>query len=132
MADVHLIRQGMEVLSADGELVGRVVGTADGITVHPTGTAAPGAHPLPDHWVVRVDEHVHLRHSAAVVRGEWSGYAAPEPHPTEGGARLPWIIGLVLLAIAVLLLVWGFVYAADSRTDPGEPLPSTGQSFNAG
>lgn len=52
-----------------------------------------------------------------------------QPNRQMGKARLPWLIGLVLLAIALLLLVWGFVYAADDGPTT-EPLPSTGQDRN--
>ncbi len=57
--------------------------------------------------------------------------ADPDARPKQqmGKARLPWLIGLVFLAILVLLLIWGLVYAADDGTTK-EPLPSTGQELN--
>jgi hypothetical protein len=83
-------------------------------------------HSLPSDWVSRVDEHVHLGHGAAVVRGRWSG-ADARPSGQIGKSRLPWIAGLVLLAIAFLLLIWGVFYAGSSGGDTTRPIPATGQ-----
>ncbi|HEX9931381.1 MAG TPA: DUF2171 domain-containing protein [Allosphingosinicella sp.] len=132
MADLTLIRERMEVMSSDGELVGHVHGVSEtGFTVSPLGGAGAGGHPIDPDWVSRVDEHVHLRHNAAVVRGGWSGNGDVRPNQQMGKARLPWLIGLVLLAIAVMLLIWSFLYAADDGPTT-EPLPSTGQQTNGG
>lgn len=131
MADLARIRRDMEVISSDGETVGRVASTEDGLAVAPSAGGASGPHPIPHEWVARVDDHVHLRHSAAVVRGRWSGNAEPRPQQSMGKAKAPWLIGLVLLAIAVLLLIWALAYSADDSRDSSEPLPSTGQEFNA-
>ena len=128
MADLTAIRPGMQVISSDGEVVGHVRTSENGrLTVSPLGGAGAGGHPVDEDWVARVDDHVHLRHSAGVVRGRWSGNAEARPNQQMGKARLPWLIGLVLLAIAVLLLIWAFVYAADGGSDTAQPLPSTGQ-----
>lgn len=132
MADLTQIRRDMQVVSSDGEVVGHVSSLEGGVSVSPVGAGGRGGHPVPADWIARVDEHVHLRHSAGVIRGRWSGNAEPRPHRTESGAKLPWLIGLVLLAIAVLLLIWGFVYSADDSRDTTEPLPSTGASPSGG
>ena len=123
MAD---IRQGMDVISSDVQLIGRT-GAYDGGPIPLTLADGGATRHVPLDYVTRVDEHVHLRHSADAIRGEWRGSAA-HPHPTEGRARVPWLIGIVLLLIAVFLLIWGFVYAADDSTDTRQALPSTGQS----
>lgn len=133
MADLTAIRPRMEVMSSDGELVGHVHSSDQGRLLVSPLRAPPGAagRDVDTDWVSRVDEHVHLRHGAAVIRGRWSGSAESRPRRTEGGAKIPWLIGLVLLAIAVLLLIWGFVYAADDGTT-AEPLPSTGEELEGG
>jgi len=137
MAELSAIRPRMEVKSSDGEIVGHVHSTDQGrLMVSPVDGVGVGAgHPVSDDWIARVDEHVHLRHSAAVVRGRWSGSdALPDARPNQemGKARLPWIIGLVLLAIAVLLLIWAFVYGASSGGDTTRPIPATGQETPSG
>jgi hypothetical protein len=121
------IRQGMDVLSSDGEIVGRTgLSDAGRIAVVPGGGGGGGTRDVPPDWITRVDEHVHLRHSAAMLRAEWRG-DVPRPAPSEGRARLPWLIGIVLLLIAVFLLFWGLVYNADGDRNPEQPMPSTGQ-----
>jgi hypothetical protein len=119
------IRQGMDVVSSDGEVVGRTgVSDAGRIAVTPAGGDA--SRDIPPDWISRVDEQVHLRRSAGAVHAEWRG-DVPKPPPTEGRARLPWAIGIVLLLIALFLLLWGFVYNADGDRNPEQPMPSTGQ-----
>lgn len=128
MADLSLIRPQMQVLGSDGELVGHVH-SADGdrLMVSPVGGVGAGSgHQLQADWIARVDEHVHLRHGAAVVRGRWSG-ADARPNQQMGKARLPWLIGLVFLAIAIVLLFWGFFYAGSAGGDTTRPIPATGQ-----
>ncbi len=119
------IRQGMNVVSSDGEIVGRT-GVSDAGRISVTPLEGEGSRDIPGDWITRVDEHVHLRHSSGAIRSEWRGDMA-RPDPTEGRARIPWAIGLVLLLIALFLLLWGFVYNADGDRNPEQPAPSTGQ-----
>jgi hypothetical protein len=128
MADLGAIRPRMEVKSSDGVVVGHVHSADAGrLSVSPVdGVGAGSGFPLSEDWVTRVDEHVHLRHSAADIRGRWHGVDA-QPNQQMGKARLPWIIGLVLLAIAVLLLIWALVYAGSPGGDTTQPIPATGQ-----
>ena len=119
------IRQGMDVVSSDGKVLGRTE-AHEGGPIALTLAEGGGMRHVPADYVTRVDEHVHLRHSAAALRAEWRGSDA-RPEPSEGRARLPWAIGIVLLLIALFLLLWGFVYNVDGDRDPRQPMPSTGQ-----
>jgi hypothetical protein len=134
MADFGAIRPRMEVKSSDGEVVGHVH-SADGgrLNVSPVGGVGAGSGvPVDPDWVTRIDEHVHLRHSAADLRGRWRGGDA-QPNQQMGKAKVPWWIGLVLLAIAVLLLIWGMMYAASPGGDTKQPIPATGEeAVNSG
>ena len=128
MADFGAIRPRMEVKSSDGEVVGHVHSAEGGrLSVSPVGGVGAGSgFPVDADWITRVDEHVHLRHSAADLRGRWHGVDA-QPNQQMGKARIPWLIGLVLLAIAVLLLIWALVYAGSDGSDTTRPIPATGQ-----
>ncbi|MFN3943963.1 MAG: DUF2171 domain-containing protein [Allosphingosinicella sp.] len=126
MADIARIRENMEVISSDGELVGHVASLDGGrLSVR---SAGGGTHPVDPGRISRVDDHVHLLDSAAVLRGDWSGRAAPPPHPTEGRAKGPWAIGIVFVVILIGLLIWGLLYMlGGAGNDRTEPLPITGQ-----
>ncbi|HEX8191635.1 MAG TPA: DUF2171 domain-containing protein [Allosphingosinicella sp.] len=128
MADFGAIRPRMEVKSSDGEVIGHVYSSENGrLSVSPLdGVGAGSGFPVDPDWVTRVDEHVHLRHSAADIRGRWHGVDA-QPAQQMGKAKVPWVIGLVLLAIAVLLLIWGMMYAGSDGGDTTRPIPATGQ-----
>lgn len=105
MVDTSLIRENMEVYSSDGEMVGHVSATGPGgLSVRGSGASGPGRD-VPLDWISRVDDHVHLHHSAPVVRARLSGIPEPPPHRTEGSLTGPWIIGGILLLIALVLLV---------------------------
>ena len=122
MAELSHIRQGMQVKSSDGEVVGHVA-PGGGLSVTPIGGGA--AHSVSEEWVSRVDEHVHLRHSAAVLRGRWSGNAIPaEAVPTQKGAKVPIILGLIVIAIALVLLFWGFFYSSNDAPRTVEQAPN--------
>jgi hypothetical protein len=125
MVDLSAIRDGMEVISSDGERLGTATGVENGrLGIRAEG----GTRNVSTDRISRVDDHVHLLDSGAVVRGDWSGRAAPKPHPTEGRARGPWIVGVVFIVILVLLLIWGLLYMfGGAGNDRTEPLPITGQ-----
>lgn len=133
MVDLGAIRPRMEVKSSDGEVIGHVHSSEAGrLMVSPLGGVGAGSgFPVAGDWVTRVDEHVHLRHSAADIRGRWSGVDA-RPNQQMGKARIPWLIGLVLLAIAVLLLIWALVYAGSPGGDTTRPIPATGEEASNG
>jgi hypothetical protein len=133
MADFGAIRPQMQVKSSDGEVVGHVHSSEGGrLMVSPVdGVGAGSGFPVDPDWVTRVNEHVHLRHSAPDIRGRWHGVDA-RPNQQMGKARLPWLIGAVLLAIAVLLLIWALVYAASPEGDTTRPIPATGEEATNG
>lgn len=120
MAELSGIRQGMQVKSSDGEVVGHVA-PGGGLSVTPVGGGM--AHAVSEDWVARVDEHVHLRHSAAVLRGRWSGNAGSEQVPTQSGARAPIILGMIVIGIALLLLLWTCAYSSDNAPRTVEQAP---------
>lgn len=108
--DTSLIRENMDVIASDGERVGTVAALeGERLSVRPVSGGAAGYVPLD--WISRIDEHVHLRHTGAVARGEIEGIPEPAPEPTEGRLKGPAVIGGIFLAIAVALLVWALFYS---------------------
>lgn len=108
--DTSLIRENMDVISSDGQRVGQVARLEpDRLAVRAPGRSGePGFVPLD--WISRIDEHVHVRHTAAVVLGEIGGAPEPLPHRTEGRLTGPWVIGGIFLLIAIGLLIWAFFW----------------------
>ena len=117
MAERDMVAHGMQVLGSDGGMVGRVTGLhGNHIHVEPDAPEpGPGYFVIPQSWIYRVDEHVHLDRAAALVRDTWtreadgaaagSGEATPDP-PARGGKWL-WILGAILLLIALYLALRG-------------------------
>lgn len=123
MADTGAIRENMAVISSDGELVGHVSAVrGGGLELRPAAGSGGLSRPLALDRVSRVDHQVHLLDSAAVVRGELGGPAEPPPHRTEGRLKGPFVIGALFLVIALVLLVWGLLYAS-TDTEPAAPAP---------
>lgn len=108
--DMSQIRENMGVVASDGRRVGQVTALeTDRLGVRPLGgTGAPGYVPLD--WISRIDEHVHLRHDAAVVAGAIGGIPEPAPRPTEGRLTGPMVIGAIFLVIAIGLLIWALFF----------------------
>ena len=110
----HEIRDGMQVIGSDGGMVGRVTRLhGDHIHVEPDAPEpAGGDHLVPQRWVARVDDHVHLDRTAALVRDTWQPASAEADSGKEddapgGGGKWLWILGAVALAIALYLVLGG-------------------------
>lgn len=126
---VHDIRNGMQVLGSDGGLIGEVDGVS-GDTIKLKRAIGGGPHHfIPIDWVARVDDHVHLSLDAATARDRWvadsddgrGAYAAVPAAAATADRKtnwIPWIIGLVLLAVVLLIGVKSCGYAAED-TDYG-------------
>lgn len=142
MADTGKIANGMQVIGSDGGMVGNVDGVeGSNIKLKRASEMGGGAHHfVPMDWVERVDDHVHLSVPAATVRDRWgsdaasAGHAA-EPTRSEGGSKLPWIIGAVLLLAILIIGMRGCNYAAtDASTENAavEPSDATVPTGNSG
>lgn len=121
MADRDDIRSGMQVLGSDGGMVGRVTGLhGKHIHVEPDAPEpGPGFFVVPQAWVARVDDHVHLDREAALVRDTWKHETAAPPAAQEsahdrpaGGSKWVWILGAILLLLVLYLGLRGCDYAA--------------------
>lgn len=117
------IVNGMQVLGSDGGLIGEV-DDVHGNTIKLKRAIGDGPHHfIPADWVARVDDHVHLSLDAATARDRWTAesgtdlaaYAAAPAaaHADRKTNWIPWIIGLILLAIVLLIGVRSCGYAAD-------------------
>ena len=119
MAQAHEIREGMQVLGSDGGMVGTVDGV-EGDRIKLTRDAAGTHHYVPLAWTARIDEHLHLDRSAALVRDSWTaetgptGYGAREAAATDrpaAASKWVWVIGAILLVLILILGVRGCGYA---------------------
>lgn len=115
MIDPSTIKKDMPVIASDGERVGEVDGVEGGDHIKLKRTMSPdGQHhfvALSD--VARIDQHVHLKRTAADLRSGWVNAAGPagagatvagarEVHVSEDRNWLPWILGaLALLALLI-------------------------------
>ena len=107
--DLNAIRQGMQVIGSDGQVVGHVA-PGGGLSVTPVGGAG-ASHVIDPDWVTRIDEHVHLRHSAADLRGRWgAGPAGAAPNPEPGKSKVPMIAIAAVILIGLVLLIMGFAF----------------------
>lgn len=116
MVDISDIRAGMQVLGSDGGMVGRVIGPhGDHIHVEPDAPEPDATeHLVPNRWVSRIDEHVHLDRPAALVRDTWGtddGVTPPPPEPRKEKGWIVWAIGAVLLLFVIILGVRACGYA---------------------
>jgi hypothetical protein len=122
MAENRGIAQGMQVLTSDGELLGTVDAPAsDGFMLRRMGPSNPTQEAIPDMWILRVDEQVHLNRTGAEALAGWKSRSfetssgerpgAPDDARVEKEGRrssswLIWVlVALVALAVAALLYV---------------------------
>ncbi len=66
------IASGMQVLTADGELLGTVrEPSSGGFLLNRLGPGRDGEETIPELWVERVDQHVHLNRTGAEAVAGW-------------------------------------------------------------
>ena len=141
MADRDDIRAGMQVLGSDGGMIGRVTGLHDDhIHIEPDAPEPGGERTIPNKWVARVDDHVHLDREAALVRETWGTHepgaagvgAAPFRHEAAhsgvGKSWIVWIIGAILLLVVIVIGVRACGYGV---TDPEYEDNATGELSEA-
>lgn len=113
------IAQGMQVVTSDGELLGTVDAPAsDGFMLRRMGSSDPTQETIPDMWILRVDEQVHLNRTGAEALAGWKSRrfetssgerpGAPDDARVEQEGRrrnvLTWVlVALVALVVAALL-----------------------------
>ena len=101
--DTRRIQPGMIVVSSDGKTLGSVRRGRDGSFML-RGKKEGELAALPPEWVTRVDNQVHIRHSAAAVNADLRGeHADPQPGQ-KGGPFLKIAITLLLLIIAAIIV----------------------------
>ncbi|RJF85861.1 DUF2171 domain-containing protein [Sphingomonas cavernae] len=114
MADLKPAR-GMQVLTADGELIGTVEnGSPEGLVIKRLGSAEGELQTIPHDWVDSVDRQVRLNRTGGEAAAGLKAKAFErEAHPGRGkqdgrtGFRIGpaiWLI-LVLVVIAIALLI---------------------------
>lgn len=140
MAHKDDIRAGMQVLGSDGGMVGRVTGLhGDHIHIQPDAPEPAGDRLIPNKWIARVDDHVHLDRTAALARDSWgtqeadgtpAGAAAPFRHEAAhsgvGRSWIVWAIGAILLLVVIVIGIRACAYGV-TDTDYGDS-PRTGLS----
>jgi hypothetical protein len=121
------ISSGMQVLTADGELLGTVRGpSSGGFLLSRLGPGRDGEETIPELWVERVDEHVHLNRTGAEAVAGWKSLqfktsAGDRPGVPEamrddrqaartGNAWWLWLV-LAIVAIAAVALFVSQYYA---------------------
>ncbi len=85
--DTSRITEHMNVIAADGEMIGKVDHFQDGRIKLTKNDSPDGQHHLvPVEWIDHVDEHVHLNKSLADIRSstgrKGASEAAPVPSPS--------------------------------------------------
>ena len=115
MAENRAFAPGMQVLTSDGELLGTVERPAsDGFMLRRMGASDPTQETIPDMWVHRVDEHVHLNRTGAEALAGWRSLRFKTSDGTSPGApadaqadagrgtSMLWIILLLVAAAAAV------------------------------
>jgi hypothetical protein len=120
MPERTAISKGMQVVTADGELLGTVDGESKGgfMLKRMGPTADRDETTIPDMWIARVDDHVHLNRTGAEAIAGWKSLkfktssgdrpGVPEAmrHDTEAARPAnPWLLWLVLALVAIAAVV---------------------------
>ncbi|HET9426873.1 MAG TPA: DUF2171 domain-containing protein [Allosphingosinicella sp.] len=111
------IARGMQVLTSDGELLGTVDRPSnEGFMLRRMGDG-DREETVPDMWVHRVDEHVHLNRTGAETVAGWKSLqfqtssgerpgAVGETRPEEtSGGGMGWLLWVAIAAIAILAIL---------------------------
>src|SRR5829696_1042596 len=119
MPERMAISKGMQVVTADGELLGTIDGESrGGFMLKRMGPAADGDHTIPDLWIDRVDDHVHLNRTGAEAVAGWKSLKfkttsgdrpgvpdAMRDDRTAAAAGTSWVLWLVLALVAIAAVV---------------------------
>ena len=116
MADRKAIAPGMEVLTADGELLGTVADeTREGFMLRRMG-GRDKEETIPDMWVARVDDHVHLNRTGAEAIAGWKSLqfttssgerpAAPVRDDRRERTGASWLLWALLAVAAIAIIAW--------------------------
>lgn len=125
MPERTAISKGMQVVTADGELLGTVDGESKGgfMLKRLAGRTDGNDTTIPELWIDHVDEHVHLNRTGAEAVAGWKSLQfqtssgdrpgvpdamRDERHAERSGAS--WLLWLVLALVAVAVVV-GFLVA---------------------
>jgi len=109
----------MQVVTADGELLGTIDGESQGgFMLKRLATTADGGDTIPDLWIDRVDDHVHLNRTGAEAVAGWKSLrfktssgerpGVPEAMRADRAAERPgspWLLWLVLALVAIAAIV---------------------------
>lgn len=115
---------GMQVLTSDGELLGTVEEPkSDGFMLRRMSGGDPAREPIPDMWVQRVDESVHLNRTGAeavsgwkslkfrTTQGDTPGLPEEERLRRDENAGPSWIVWAAIAAIVVIAaLIFAFAF----------------------
>lgn len=111
------IARGMQVLTSDGELIGTVDRPSEQGFMLKRVSATDREETIPEMWVHRVDQHVHLNRTGAEAIAGWkslqfetsTGDRPGMVHDNEdrsastGGAG--WLLWLAIAAVAILAIL---------------------------
>ncbi len=112
------IARGMQVLTSDGELLGTVDRPASEGFMLRRISSADCEETIPEMWVHRVDEHVHLNRTGAEAVAGWKslqfqtssgerpGAVEEAKEPAQrSGAGMGWVLWLAIAAVALLAIL---------------------------
>ena len=111
------IARGMQVLTSDGELLGTVDRPSnEGFMLRRMGSG-DREETIPEMWVHRVDDHVHLNRTGAETVAGWKSLqfqTSSGEHPgavgetreeERSGGGMGWLLWLAIAAVALLALL---------------------------
>ena len=109
--------RGMQVLTSDGELLGTVDRPSDQGFMLRRISASDREETIPEMWVHRVDEHVHLNRTGAEAVAGWKslqfetssgdrpGAIADRDADRKSGTGAGWLLWLAIAAVAILAVL---------------------------
>ena len=110
------IARGMQVLTSDGEVLGTVDRPSnEGFMLRRMGSQ-DREETIPDMWIHRIDDHVHLNRTGAEALAGWkslqfqtssgerTGAVAEDRREEQRSGGMGWILWLAIAAIAILAI----------------------------